>query len=211
MRSACAAIADRARGAGEIEELADAQLDAQIVVDGSRRRRRRREEHVGVHEREVADEDGRALAEAASLAVRVRVGVVVDEPLMHRRAAAAGGGAVHHVVVHERARVHHLDRRAHVDDDVVEGIAARSDERPEAERGPEPLPAAAHQVAQRDERLLEVGVDRAPAVDLVIEQGEDAPLRAHARVGEHREEATRVRAIAADARSERARTGYPGS
>ena len=55
---------------------------------------------------------------------------------------------------------------------VVERVAACADERPEAERGPEPLAARRHEVAEGDERLLEVGVDRAPALDLGVEQGE---------------------------------------
>ena len=110
--------------------------------------------------------------------------MTIDEPLMYRRTAAARRRAVHHVVVHERARVHHLDRRADVDDDVVERVAARADERPEAERGSEPLAASGDEIAQRDERLLEVGVDRAPPCDLVIEQCEDAALGEDARVGE---------------------------
>ena len=80
--------------------------------------------------------------------------------------------------------MHHLDRCTDVDDHFVERVAARADERPEAERRPEPLAASGDEVAQRDERLLEVGVDGAPPRDLVIEQRENATLGAYARVGE---------------------------
>ena len=79
--------------------------------------------------------------------------------------------------------MHHFDRCTHVDDHVVERVAARAHERPEAERGTEPLAASGDQVAERDERFLEVGVDRAPPLDLVIEQRENAALGTRARIG----------------------------
>ena len=56
-------------GAAEVEVLADAQLDAQLVEHaGAASAAIAAEQHVGVDEREVADEDRRALAEAPGLA-----------------------------------------------------------------------------------------------------------------------------------------------
>ena len=106
----------RGRGADEVERLADAQLDAQLVEDVAGERGRVAHQHVGVHDREVADEDRHALAEAARFAA----------PAARRRGAARSArctaslpaprvGAVHHVVVHERERVHQLERGRGVD------------------------------------------------------------------------------------------------
>ena len=61
---------------------------------------------------------------------------------VHRVAAAAHVGAVHDVVVHERERVHELERgRRRRSTRRVVGVAAGADERAVAERGPEPLAA----------------------------------------------------------------------
>ena len=49
-------------------------------------------------------------------------------------------------------RVQQLERGAGVDRHLVVRVATGADERPVAERGPQPLPARAHEVAQRVER-----------------------------------------------------------
>ena len=61
-------VGARGRGADEVERLADAELDAQLVEDRLRGVGRAAQQHVGVHEREVADEDRHAVAEAAGRA-----------------------------------------------------------------------------------------------------------------------------------------------
>src|SRR5947208_8566406 len=61
-------VAAAAGCALEVEVLADAELDPQLVEDGPRDLGRRTEKDVGVHEGEVADEDRRTLAVAAGLA-----------------------------------------------------------------------------------------------------------------------------------------------
>src|SRR3546814_12209489 len=72
-------------GDGKVEVLADVELDAQLVPHGEHLRRRRGEQLVGVHVGQVADEDGHALAEAASLAPP-RLGAVEVAVVQVRRA-----------------------------------------------------------------------------------------------------------------------------
>ena len=105
---------------------------------------------------------------------------------VHRRVPASHVGAVHDVVVHEREGVQQLERGADVDDHGIVGIATRADERPVAERGPEPLAARADEIAQRRERLRHLGRDRGPAQDLAVEHREDAIVGAVADVDEAR-------------------------
>ena len=163
-------VAAAAGRALEVEVLADAELDAQLVEDGPGDLGCRAEQDVGVHEGEVADEDRRALAVPAGLAAPPLDVVAGHEAAMDRRETSTQVRTVHDVVVHERERVQQLERGAGVDDDRVVVRAARADERPVTERGPQPLPARPYEVAQRDERLREVGVDRAPPCELVVEQ-----------------------------------------
>ncbi len=80
--------------------------------------------------------------------------------------------------------MHHLDRGADVDDDGVVWVTAGPDERPEAECRTEPFASGGDEVAQRDERRFEVGVDRAPPRDLRVEEREHPHLGAAAGVGE---------------------------
>ena len=172
---------------GEVEVLADAQLEPQLVEHRTRRGWRGREQDVGVHEREIADEDRGAFTEASRFAPRLRLlRVVIDVRPVHRCVPPPRVGAVHDVVVHERERVQQLERGADVDDDGIVGIAPRAHERPVAERRPEPLAARADQIAQRGERLGHLGRDRGPAQDLAVEHREDAFIGAVADVDEAR-------------------------
>ena len=99
-------------------------------------------QHVGVDEREVADEDRHAFAEPARLAAPRRARRAARANCaVHRVVAAPRVGAVHDVVVHERERVHELERGRGVDDARIVGVAARADERAVTERGPQPLAA----------------------------------------------------------------------
>src|SRR6202011_5940070 len=82
-------IAAGAGGADKVEVLPDAQLDTQLVEDTTRRRRGVGEEHVGVHEREVADEDRGAFTEPARLAPPRGSVMAVDETAMDRRDTSA--------------------------------------------------------------------------------------------------------------------------
>ena len=134
-------------------------------------------EHVGVDEREVADEDRHAFTEAPGFSPPRRAVVATDEVPVHGVEAAARVGAVHHVVVHERERVHELERGRDVDDAVV-GIAARADERAVTEGGAQALAARVDERAERVDRLRERRVDRAPAHELGVEQRTDAFLDA---------------------------------
>ncbi len=104
--------------------------------------------------------------------------VFVDpcEPTVHRVAAAPDVGAVHDVVVHERERVHELERGGRVDHGLVVERAARADECARAERGPQPLAARGHELAQRVERIGERVVDRDPTPALRGQQRVDARL-----------------------------------
>ena len=135
-------VGARGRGRHEVERLSDAELDAELVEDVEHRHRRRTaDQHVGVDEREVADEDRHALAEAARLAPPACVVVPSREVPVHGVAVPAHVGTVHDVVVHERERVDELERRGGVDDDRSPSVAAAADERAVAERGAQPLAA----------------------------------------------------------------------
>ena len=165
----------------EVEVLADAQLDPQLVEDGAGDLGRRAEQDVRVHEGEVADEDRRPLAVPAGLAAPPLDVVAGHEAAMDRRETSTQVRPVHDVVVYERERVQQLERRAGVDDDGVVVRAAGAHEGPMTERGPQPLPTRPHEVAQRDERLREVGIDGPPPRDLVVEQRRDAAPRRDSR------------------------------
>ena len=115
---------------------------------------------VGVDEREVADEDRGAFAEAPRLAAPVGLGVQPLEVTVDRGQAAATVGVVHHVVVNQGERVQQFERGAGVDHRRIVGVAAGTDERPEAEGGPQPFATGQHQFAQRDQWFGQRGVDR---------------------------------------------------
>ena len=93
---------------------------------------------------------------------------------MDRGVSPAQVRPVHDVVVHERERVQQLERGTGVDDDRVVVRAARAHVRPVTEGRPQPLAARPHELAQRDERFREVGVDGPPPHDLVVDQRRDA-------------------------------------
>ena len=156
----------RGGGAREVERLADAQLDAQLVEHDVRGVGHAAHEDVGVGEREVADEDRHALAEPAGLAPPTGADVTLREARVHRVVPAAHLGAVHDVVVRERERVHELERGRGVDDPRVAPVALRTDERAVAEGRTEPLAAGGDEAAQCFDRLGQPGVDRAPPGEL---------------------------------------------
>ncbi len=84
--------------------------------------------------------------------------------------AAPGRGAVHDVVVDQRERVQHLERRAGIGHDRVVGVAASPDQTPVAERRPQPLAACEHEGAERLERRHDLGIERTPPLDLGVEE-----------------------------------------
>ena len=135
-------------------------------------------QHVGVHEREVADEDRGALAETPGFAAPACRSCAVDELAVDRREPPPLVGAVHHVVVDERERVQQLERRAGVDDD-----AGRADRR-RHRRTPSGRTRAAG--ACRPPRRARAGTPSgapsagstaAQRVELVVEQVGDAAAR----------------------------------
>ena len=136
----------RARGADDVEVLADVQLDAQLVPHASAPRRSRPRGTVGVDEREVADEDRHALAEPPGLAAPAVDRVAVAEVLgcAVRHAAARSEPSITSSWI-ERERVQQLERGAGVGDDRIVGVAAGADVAPVAERRPQPLPAREHE------------------------------------------------------------------
>ncbi len=154
----------------DVEVLADVELDAQLVPDRPHRRRRTAEELVGVHEGEVADEDGDALAEAPRL-TRPSAGLVlVGEREVRRALAAPHRGPVHHVVVEQGEGVEQLERRAGVDRALVPLVAPGGDEPPVAEGRAQALAAGQEQRRHRVERRGEVGVEVGPPPALDVEQ-----------------------------------------
>ena len=177
MRRAVAGVGARGRGADEVERLADAELDAELVEDRLRGVGRAAQEHVGVDEREVADEDRHAVAEAAGRAPPRRVFVLAGELAVHRVAPAPDLGAVHDVVVHERERVHELERGRRVDHAPDRRASPPAPTNAHAQNaGPQALAARGDEVAQRVERIAERGVDLDPALLLGREQRVDAGL-----------------------------------
>ena len=175
-----------ARRADEVEVLTHAQLDSQLVEHGPGHGRRVPEQLVRVHEGEVADEDCRAVTEAAVLAPPGHCVVAVEEGPMHGRQPTAQRRAVHDVVVHQGERVQQLERGAGVDHDLVGRVAPGTHEGPVTERGPQPLAAGADEVEQGSQRCVEVGVDPGPAVDLPADQVVDAPFDRVADLGQAR-------------------------
>ena len=164
------------RGADEIERLADAQLDAQLVVHVERAGRSRPHQQVGVGAREVADQDRDAFAEATRLAAPAGVAMCAHESLVHRVEPAAGSGSVHDVVVDQRERVQQLERGTDVDDDRIVVAPTGADERAVTERRAQTLPAREHEIAQCRERSLEADVDRRPPHDLGAQDRVDPRL-----------------------------------
>ena len=160
----------------QVEVLADVDLDPQLgehLVGGGRGAG---QQLVGVDERQVADQDGDALAEAPGLAPPAVEGVAGLELDVDRVGAPAGGRAVHDVVVHQGEGVQQLQGGAGVDDGGVVRAPAGADVRPVAERRAEALAAGQDQVTEGGEGLGQVGVDRRPALELVGQQAGDARL-----------------------------------
>ena len=91
MRRAGVGVARAGRRRGEIEVLPDAELDAKLVVEGAGVGIQVRGEHVRVHEREVADEDGHAFPESSTFAAPARATVLGDGVARGSTALPAGG------------------------------------------------------------------------------------------------------------------------
>ena len=135
------------------------------------------QEHVGVHEREVADEDRHAVAEAArrpAPRLRLRAGARtggaprrgprrISEPSMMSSCTSAN------VCTSSSAAAASITAGS-------SSVAARADERARAERGAQTLAAGRDELAQRVERIAERGVDLDPALLLGGEQRVDARL-----------------------------------
>ena len=150
-RAGLTRIAPARRRRAQVQVLADAKLDPQLVEHRARLGGDSRHEDVGVDEREVTHEDRGALAEPAGLAAPSCSFVLVDERAVYRRLTAASVRPVHDVVVHERKAVEQLERGTGVDGHLIVGVSPGADERPVAERRPQPFAARTHQVAQRVE------------------------------------------------------------
>ena len=125
---------------------------------------------VGVHEREVADEDRHALAEPPRLARPARRGVLGRRQRVGGRLPPPAGGVVHHVVVEQREGVHQLERRTRIDVDLVVVATAGADEPPVAERRSQPLAAGEHEPADLVDRVAPGRVEGRPAVALGRQQ-----------------------------------------
>jgi hypothetical protein len=184
------------RGGQEVEVLAHVELEAQLVPHSRAVGGDVAQHHVGVDVRQVADEDGGALAVTAGLALPAAGPVPPDELDVGCRCAPSGVGAVHDVVVDEGEGVEQLEGGTGIDDPRIVGVAARANEGPVAERGPQALAPGVDQVAQRPQRLDDRGVDGVPARDLAVEQagqalvdarrhGAQARRRAGGRAGAH--------------------------
>ena len=93
----------------DVEELADVELQPQLVPQPPDRVRHADQELVREHEGEIADEDRHPLAEAAGLAGPRRPSVLPGVYGVGGRGAAPAHGVVHHVVVEQREAVHQLD------------------------------------------------------------------------------------------------------
>ena len=180
----------RRGGTGQVERLADAQLDPQLVEHAVGRVGHAPHQHVGVGEREVADQDRHALAEPPRLTAPSGAPMSLLEPRVDRRVAAPHARAVHHVVVREGERVHQLEGGGGVDDPRIVPFAVGADERAVTERGPQALASGRDEIAQRFDRFRETAVDGPPPRELGREQIVDAPFdlrrERHERGREHR-------------------------
>ena len=101
---------------------------------------------------------------------------LTGEAAMHRLVPRRRGGVVHHVVVEQRERVQHLERRAGVDDTWVVRVAAGGDETPVAERRAEPLAAAEDETADLVGGDAQIGIERRPAFGLRPGEGGEPGL-----------------------------------
>ncbi len=161
------------RGGAQIQVLADAELDAELVEHPPRIGRDRTHQDVGVHEGEVADEDGCALAEPTGLAPPAGALVLGDEGAVHRGLAATSVRSVHDVVVDQREAVEQLERGAGVDRDLVVRTTAGPDVGPVTEGRAQSLPACGDERTQGVEGTGERGIDAAPPVPLGVEEQPD--------------------------------------
>jgi hypothetical protein len=140
-------IAARTCRPDEVEELADAELDAKLVKDPARGGRRIGEQHIRVHERKVANEDRRAFSESPRLTAPRRSVVLVDEPAVDRRETAPLYRSVHHVVMNEGKGVQELEGRAGIDDERVRRVSPGPDECPRTKRRPEAFSVSSNELA----------------------------------------------------------------
>ena len=126
------------------------------------------QELVGVHEGEVADQDGHALAEPPRLTEPAARLVAVGEGQMGRADAPSRRGAVHHVVVEQGERVEQLEGRAGVGRPRVVRVAAGPDEAPVDEGRAQALAAGQHQRLQRRVGRVELGIEGGPPGPLAV-------------------------------------------
>src|SRR6266542_966468 len=136
--------------ARHIQELTGGHLDAHAIEAGHRGfepagpEPARSDHPLRQHQREIADQDRGRGPEPLGVHTGRRL---VGEPDVGRCHAAALDVPVHQVVVHERGGVQELECPADPNDRIVL-TATRRSERPEAQRGPDPLPAGAQQAKE---------------------------------------------------------------
>ena len=95
---------------------------------------------------------------------------------MDRRLAAPDVGVVHDVVVDQREGVEEFQRGPDVDDGLVLGVTAGTDERPMTEGGSETLAAGQDQRPQGFEWGAQRLVHERPPLDFAVEQGSHSGL-----------------------------------
>ena len=135
-------------------------------------------EHVGVDEREVTDEDRRAFAEPTRpRRAMPTLRVLVDERSVAPR-AGRGGSRRRPSRRRARGRTRAPARAPHRRrDEASSGHRPRRRTPRSRTRAGTASASGRDEVAQGDERRLEVGVDHAPALDLRVEQRERRALR----------------------------------
>ncbi len=171
-------VADALHRSEDVEELADVEFDAQLVPDAHGFGRCTLHQPIGVHERQVADEDCHTFAVAARLAHPTVGGVLFGRKGVRGHLTATGDGVVHHVVVEQRECVHQLERRTGIDVDLVVGAAAGADVAPVSERRAQALAAGQHQAPDLVDRLGEVGIEGDPTLAFGGQQFVEAGLDA---------------------------------
>jgi hypothetical protein len=128
-------------------------FNAQLVPDSPRLGRCLGHQLIGVHECQVAHQNGHALTESPGLASPFGVAVVAGEHGVGGGFTSTACGVVHHVVVEQGERVHQLECCAGVGHHRVGGVAASTHETPVAEGRAESLAAHEDQAADLLHRL----------------------------------------------------------
>lgn len=104
-----------------------------------------RQQLAGVHEGQIAEQDGESLRHAPLLTPPTAPVVVGGIATVDGRLMPTGVAAVHHIVVDERKGVQHLDGRSQSHQLFAGRIAAPAHEPPVGEPGPQALAAPEHE------------------------------------------------------------------